>query len=79
MATPENSSEKDLKRQFQNISFSFGVGIIWLLVNMVLGVMDDLGFQDDPSIPQWKHICFYIWFLLSFFAMIWLLKKIWHR
>lgn|GEM_PF-1862867 len=71
--------DPEIKRQFKKIWLSLFIWVVWLNVNMVAGVVFDLGFFDDPHIPVWAHVLFFIWFLSSFLGMSWITYHIWGR
>lgn len=80
MGSEQKGIDPELKRQFKKIALSLGIWLAWLFLNMILGVVFDLGFFDNPGIPLWAHLVFFVWYMGSFAGMIWFTaKKIWHR
>lgn len=79
MDEPRGNFDPELQKQFSRIVISLFLGLLFLIINAYLGVVLDLGFQDNKSIPQWQHICFYIWFLFSFYALVRILLRLWNR
>lgn len=77
--TEPNRIDPEIRQQFKRIALSLFSWIVWMLVNLILGVVLDLGFFDKPDIPLWQHILFFIWFLGSFAAMVRLTYRIWGR
>jgi hypothetical protein len=76
----EKGIDPDILKQFAKIVLTIFIWFWWLFLNMVLGIVLDLGFFDNPRIPLWLHILFFIWYIGGFIAMIWVTKKkIWHR
>ena len=73
----ESKIDPEIKEMFGKIMVSIFAWITWMMINTILGIVMDLGFQDNPAIPQWEHICFYVWFAASIAGMIWLMIKIW--
>ncbi|MBX5439523.1 MAG: hypothetical protein IRZ29_08285 [Thermoflavifilum sp.] len=71
--------DPEIKRQFKKIWLSLFIWVFWLNINMVAGVIFDLGFFDNPRIPVWAHVLFFIWFLSSFLGMSWITYHIWGR
>ncbi|HUX83613.1 MAG TPA: hypothetical protein VMV20_00135 [Chitinophagaceae bacterium] len=76
---PHDSFDPELKKQFSRIVISLFSGMVFLVVNSILGVVLDLGFWDNPGIPGWLHIIFYLWLSFSFYLLFRFLKRLWGR
>jgi len=79
MVEDHHQIDPDLQRQFSKIIISLICGVFFLMINTYLGVVLDLGFEDNNRIPQWQHVAFYIWFLLSIYLLVKFLLKLWNR
>ncbi|GAA4300141.1 hypothetical protein [Compostibacter hankyongensis] len=80
MGREQKGMDPELISQFKKIALSLLIWLGWLILNTFLGVVLDLGFFDNPGIPLWVHILFFVWYAAGFAAMIWITKvKIWHR
>ena len=67
--------EPDVKEFLIRIVQTISMAIVWLLINMCLGIYLDFGFfEGHPSVGNY---IFYAWFLLSFAWLIYYLKKKW--
>ncbi len=79
MDGPRDSFDPELKKQFAKIVISLFAGMVFLILNTILGVLLDLAFWDNPRIPFWLHILFYLWFFFSMYLLFRYLKKLWGR
>ena len=67
--------EPEVRRFLSNVMFSIGIGLLWLIINMTLGIFFGwLFFQERPTVGNYV---FYTWFAISFTALIYLLVKRW--
>ena len=67
--------EPDAREFLGKIIRSLSIVILWMLVNMTLGIFFDFGFiHSGISIA---NILFYIFMLSTLTALIWYLLKIW--
>ena len=67
--------EPDIKEFLLRIVQTISVGILWLLVNMCLGIY--LGFAFFEDHPTLGNYIFYALFLASFALLIYYLRKKW--
>ncbi|HTB51371.1 MAG TPA: hypothetical protein VK718_01250 [Ferruginibacter sp.] len=71
----EPGMEPDVREFLVRIMQTISMSIVWLLVNMTIGIYYDLAFfVDKPSI--WNYL-FYIWFLTSFGFLLYYFYKKW--
>ena len=61
----------------KRISFSLGIGLLWMILNSTFGIMFDFAFIHDHITAG--NIIFYIWFVISFALMLWLLIRLWKK
>ena len=67
--------EPDVRAFLVRIVQSLSMGLVWLLVNMTLGIYFGLGFfENTPSL--WNYI-FYVWFLGSLVLLLLYFRKKW--
>jgi hypothetical protein len=67
--------EPEIREFFRRLSLSIGLCIVWMAINLVIGVKLGYAFFEDNI--QAGNIVFYIWLVLSFIGLIWLYKRIW--
>ncbi len=67
--------EPDVRDFLVRILQTISMTMVWLLVNMSFGIY--FGFAFFEHKPSIGNIIFYIWFLASFVALIYYLKKKW--
>lgn len=67
--------EPEIKAFLVKIIKSLSIAILWMLLNMTLGIFFDFGFIHS-SITL-ANILFYIFLLASLSALIWYLLRIW--
>jgi hypothetical protein len=67
--------EPDVKAFLIKIVQSLSIGLLWLLVNMTIGVYHGFAFFEGS--PTLGNYIFYAWFLLSLSGLIIYLKKKW--
>ena len=67
--------EPDVRAFLIRIVQSLSMAMVWLLVNMTLGIYFELGFfENTPTL--WNYI-FYVWFLASLILLILYFRKKW--
>ena len=67
--------EPDVREFLVRIVQSLSMAMVWLLVNMTLGIYFELGFfENTPTL--WNYI-FYVWFLASLVLLILYFRKKW--
>ena len=67
--------EPDVQDFLVRILNSLSVAMVWLLVNMTIGIYFGLAFfEDKPSL--WNYI-FYVWFLISLGLLLLYFRKKW--
>ena len=69
--------EPGIKEFFKRLSASIGLCILWMTVNLVIGVKYGYAFFEDKI--HWSNIVYYIWVVASFIALIFLYFKIWEK
>lgn len=67
--------EINVRKYFKRIISSMSVSLMWMLVNSTFGIMFNFAFFD--STPTIGNYIFYGWFVLSLFALIFYLYKLW--
>jgi hypothetical protein len=71
----EPGMEPDVREFLVRIMQTISMSIVWLVVNMTLGIYFDLAFfVGHPSI--WNYL-FYLWFLISFGLLLHYFHKKW--
>lgn len=67
--------EPAIREFFRRISLSLGLGIIWMAINITVGIKLGLGFFEGPI--RWYNIVFYVWLAGSLCGLLYLLVRIW--
>lgn len=67
--------EPEIKEFLVKVIKSLSIAILWMLLNMTLGIFFDYGFIH--SSVSMANILFYIFLLSSLSALIWYLLRIW--
>jgi hypothetical protein len=67
--------EPDAREFLARIVKSLSITILWMLVNMTLGIFFDFGFIH--SAITLTNIFFYVFLLSTLTALVWYLLKIW--
>jgi len=67
--------EDDVREFLVRILNTIAVGMIWLIVNMTVGIYFDFAFFENR--PTLGNYIFYAWFIVSFFFFIRYLVKKW--
>ncbi|CAN5272939.1 hypothetical protein BH11BAC6_BH11BAC6_14290 [soil metagenome] len=69
--------EPEVRAFLQRISYSLGIGLLWMILNTAAGIRFDLAFIHG-SIST-GNIIFYIWFVISTVLMLWLYVRLWKK
>ena len=69
--------EPAIREFFRRLSLSIGLGIIWMGINITIGIK--FGFAFFEGNIHWGNIVFYIWLAASFGALVFLIAKIWKK
>lgn len=72
-----NGIEPEVRKFLSNVMFSIGAGLLWLMINMVLGIF--LGWMFYLEKPTVGNYIFYIWFFVSLVALVILLFRMWRK
>ncbi len=67
--------EPEVKSFLAKIVKSLSVGLLWMLINSTIGIYFNFAFFENK--PTIGNYIFYVWFLISFFFLIKLYRKIW--
>ncbi|MBC7508764.1 MAG: hypothetical protein H7320_08455 [Ferruginibacter sp.] len=67
--------EPDVTAFLLRIVQTISMAIVWLLINMSVGIYFGFAFFDDA--PSLGNYVFYVWFIASFVLLILYLKKKW--
>jgi hypothetical protein len=67
--------EPEIKEFFRRMSLSIGLCIIWMAINIVVGIK--LGYAFFEKKIEAGNIIFYIWVVVSFVGLLWLYLHIW--
>ena len=67
----EDDTRTFLVKIINTISFV----MLWMLVNVYVGIYKDYGFFDKH--PNWTNYLFYAFFLISFFLLVRYLRRKW--
>jgi len=69
--------EPGIKEFFKRLSLSIGICIVWMSINITIGIKYGYAFFEDSI--HWSNIAFYIWVIASFIGAIFLCMKIWKQ
>ena len=69
--------EPEVRRFLSNIMFSIGIGLLWLIINITLGIF--FGWMFFVKMPTVGNYIYYGWFVLSFAALIIILVRRWQE
>jgi len=69
--------EPEVRAFLQRISYSLGIGLLWMIINSTAGIMFDLAFVHGSV--SLGNVLFYIWFVASFVFMLWLYVRLWKK
>ena len=67
--------EEDTKAFLVRIIQTVSIVLLWMMVNVFLGIYKNYGFFDDR--PDWTNYLYYAFFLISLLALIIHLKRKW--
>jgi hypothetical protein len=71
----EPGMEPDVREFLVRIMQTISMSVVWLLVNMTLGIYFDFAFfENKPSIGNY---IFYVWFIISFILLLRYFHKKW--
>jgi len=69
--------EPEIREFFKRISLSLGLFIIWMAINIAIGIKFGFAFFEGPI--HWSNIVFYIWLAASFCGILFLIIRIWKK
>ena len=69
--------EPGIKEFLRRISASVGMCVIWMAINMTIGLKYGYAFFEDKI--HWDNIIFYIWVIVSLAALILFYIKLWKK
>ncbi len=69
--------EPEAKDFLKRILWSFFIGLVWLMINMTMGIYFDLLFIRDKITIG--NIAYYLFFILSLVLLIWFYYKTWKK
>jgi len=67
--------EPEVKKYLRKVGYSFFAGLMWLLVNVTLGLYFKWAIAENGVTVI--NIIFYIWFLLSIGLLIYYMYRTW--
>lgn len=67
--------EPEVREFLARISKTIGVVVLWMFINSTVGIMFGWAFTNGHVTTG--NIIFYIWFVVSLAAMLWLIWKLW--
>lgn len=68
--------EPEARNFLVKIASSLSMGLLWMLVNMTIGIYLNYAFFDHS--PSLGNYLFYIWFVASFLLLIFYYKRKWN-
>jgi len=69
--------EPEVREFFKRISTSIGIAIIWLMINITIGVKYGYAFYEDKI--HLYNIVFYVWTLASFITLVVIFIRMWKQ
>ena len=69
--------EPGIREFFRRISLSIGLFIIWMGINISIGIKLGLAFYEGSI--HWGNIAFYVWLAASFCVLLFLIIRIWKK
>lgn len=69
--------DPDVKEYFRKIVKTYSLGLFYLLVIAVAGLFFKLGYWRGS--PQWYHVAFYVFFLVTFALLLRYFGRVWRR
>ena len=70
-----STMDNDTKRFLNKILTTLGLGLLWLFINMTMGIYNKWFFFADK--PSTGNYIFYGWAILSLVGLLLLYRKIW--
>ncbi|MBI1343484.1 MAG: hypothetical protein GC171_11175 [Terrimonas sp.] len=67
--------EPEIRKHLQKVGYSFFAGLLWLLVNVTLGIYFRLAIADKGV--SLVNILFYGWFLFSIALLLYYFYRTW--
>lgn len=67
--------EPEIREFFKRISASIGLLIIWMAINVTVGIK--FGYAFFEGAINWSNIIFYVWAVASFIGLMYLYFRIW--
>lgn len=67
--------EPDVRAFLIRIVNSLAMALLWMLVNMIIGIKYELAFFDVA--PTWKNYVYYAFALGTLVLLIWYLRRKW--
>jgi hypothetical protein len=71
----EPGMEPDVREFLVRIMQTISMSIVWLLVNMTLGIYFDFAFFENK--PSSGNYLFYLWFIISFILLLRYFRNKW--
>jgi len=69
--------EPSIREFFKRLVTTISLLVLWMSVNIAIGIRYNYAFFEDKI--QWSNIVFYVWVLVSLFALIWFYVSIWKK
>ena len=69
------SMENDTRRFLNKIITTLGLGLLWLFINMTMGIYNRWFFFNNK--PTTGNYIYYAWAVLSLIGLLLLYRKIW--
>ncbi|MEO6915056.1 MAG: hypothetical protein ABI151_04880 [Chitinophagaceae bacterium] len=67
--------EPEVQAFLQKVMFSIGAALLWLILNMTIGIFGGwMFFHDQPTVGNY---IFYAWFFVSLFLLLRFLFRTW--
>ena len=78
MEHEDNWTDKDIAEAFFRMLRTIVIWVGWM-ITIFWGIRKDLAFFDNPRVPGWEHVLFFVWLAATLPLLVWLtLRKIWH-
>ena len=71
------SLEPEVRYFLQKVMFSIGAGLLWLILNMTIGIF--AGWMFFQKMPTLGNYVFYVWFIGSLFLLLRFLLRTWTK
>jgi len=69
--------EPEVRDYLRRILLSLILGVIWLMVNMTIGIFLEWMFFEGR--PKAGNIAYYVFFLATLVWYLWVLRRLWKR